>query len=103
MNGMSNSAAADIVRAEDLAERTLATSPRSCIARSANGQVLRAQHRYGEAIVEYETAIALNRNPTNAYSHCGWCAGRTSVEYVARRDERPPLNRYCIGEQNPSC
>jgi len=35
--------------------------------------VLSAQHRYYEAILEYETAIALNRNWANAYSHLGWC------------------------------
>src|SRR5215472_8063182 len=70
---MTDSAAADIVRAESLAERALAASPRSSLARFAKGQVLRAQHRYREAIPEYETAIALNRNWAYAYSHVGWC------------------------------
>jgi TolB-like protein len=70
---MADTAAPDILRAEGLAERALATSPRSPLARFAKGQVLRAQHRYGEAILEYETAIALNRNWANAYSHLGWC------------------------------
>ncbi len=35
--------------------------------------MLRAQHRYDEAILEYETLIALNRNWAHAYSHLGWC------------------------------
>ena len=70
---MTDTAAADIARAEDLAERALAASPRSSVARFAKAQVLRAQHRYEEAIPEYETVIALNRNWAHAYSHLGWC------------------------------
>jgi tetratricopeptide (TPR) repeat protein len=70
---MSDTAAADIARAEELAERALAAAPRSSLARFAKGQMLRAQHRYDEAIPEYETAIALNRNWAYGYSHLGWC------------------------------
>jgi len=70
---MTDTAAADIARAEGLAERALAAAPRSSVAHFAKGQVLRAQHRYGEAILEYETVIALNRNWAHAYSHLGWC------------------------------
>src|SRR5439155_8992163 len=40
---MAETAAADIARAEELAERALATSPRSPVARFAKGQILRAQ------------------------------------------------------------
>ena len=76
---MTGTAAADIVRAEGLAERALATSPRSALAHFARGQVLRAQHRYDEAILEYRTAIALNRNWANAYSHLGWCKFMTGL------------------------
>jgi TolB-like protein len=76
---MAGTAAADIVRAEGLAERALAASPRSPLARFAKGQVLRAQRRYDEAIPEYETAIALNRNWANAYSHLGWCKCMTGL------------------------
>ena len=35
--------------------------------------MLRAQHRYEEAIFEYEATIALNPNWAHAYSHLGWC------------------------------
>jgi TolB-like protein len=70
---MTGTAAADIVRAEELAERALAASPRSSVAHFAKGQVLRAQDRFEEAIPEYETVIALNRNWAHAYSHLGWC------------------------------
>src|SRR5271167_298750 len=70
---MAETAAADIARAEELAERALAALPRSTIARFAKAQVLRAQHRYREAMHEYETVIALTRNWAHAYSHFGWC------------------------------
>ncbi len=70
---MADTAASDIVRAKDLAECAVASSPRSPLAHFAKAQVLRAQHRYDEAILEYQTAIALNRNWANAYSHLGWC------------------------------
>ena len=62
MQGMSNSRAADIKRAEELAGKALTTAPRSPLAHWARGQVLRAQGRCKEAIPEYETAIAFNRN-----------------------------------------
>ena len=70
---MTGTAAADIMRAEGLAERALAASPRSSVAHFARGQVLRAQDRFDEAIPEYETVIALNRNWAHAHSHLGWC------------------------------
>jgi TolB-like protein/Tfp pilus assembly protein PilF len=86
---MADTAAADVVRAEGLAERALAASPRSPLARFAKGQVLRAQRRYDEAIPEYETAIALNRNWANAYSHLGWCKCMTgSIEELIPAQER---------------
>ena len=86
---MADTAAADIARAEDLAERALAASPRSPLAHFAKGQVLRAQHRYDEAIPEYETVIALNRNWANAYSHLGWCKFMTgSIEELIPAQEQ---------------
>ena len=62
LDGMTDSAAADIARAEGLVGQALAASPRSPLAHFAKGQVLRAQRRCEEAIPEYETVIALNRN-----------------------------------------
>ncbi len=59
---MTDSAAADIARAEELAGQALAASPRSPLAHFAKGQVLRAQRRFEEAIPEYETVLAFNRN-----------------------------------------
>jgi adenylate cyclase len=86
---MTSTAAADIVRAEGLAERALAVSPRNRLARFAKAQVLRSQHRYQEAISEYETVIALNRNWANAYSHLGWCKFMTgSIEQLITAQEQ---------------
>jgi adenylate cyclase len=65
--------AADIERAEDLVGRTLAQSPNNPQAHYAKGQVLRAQNHLEEAIAEYETLLALNRNFMNAYAHIGRC------------------------------
>jgi tetratricopeptide (TPR) repeat protein len=39
----------------------------------AKGQVLRAQNRFNEAIAEYETSLAFNRNLVNADAHIGRC------------------------------
>jgi TolB-like protein/cytochrome c-type biogenesis protein CcmH/NrfG len=79
LDSMAGTAAADIARAEDLAERAMAASPRTSVARFAKGQVLRSQHRHDEAILEYETVIALNRNWANAHSHLGWCKFMTGA------------------------
>jgi tetratricopeptide (TPR) repeat protein len=73
MLGMTDTPAADITRAEGLADRALAVSPRSFIAHYAKAQVLRAQGRYKQAIPEYEATIALNRNWVGAISSLGWC------------------------------
>jgi adenylate cyclase len=73
MNAMSDSAAADIERADGLATQALATSPRSPLAHLAKAQVLRAQNRPEEAIPEYETVIAFNRNSPHAIAALGHC------------------------------
>ena len=86
---MAGTAAADICARKSLAERAFAASPRSSLAHFAKGQVLRAQDRYDEAIPEYETVIALNRNWANAYSHLGWCKFMTgSIEELIPAQEQ---------------
>jgi adenylate cyclase len=70
---MTATAAADVLRAEGLADRALAAAPRSSLAHFAKAQVLRAQDRYAEAVPRYEAVIALNRDWAHAYSHLGWC------------------------------
>jgi TolB-like protein/class 3 adenylate cyclase/Flp pilus assembly protein TadD len=99
MNGMSDTAAADIKRAEDLSARALAASPRSPLAHLAKGQVLRAQGRPAEAIPEYETALAFNRNWLLAITSLGWCRFLTGSleeaipahEQAIRLSPRDPL------------
>jgi tetratricopeptide (TPR) repeat protein len=73
LDNITDTAAADIVRAEGLAGQALAASPRSPLAHFAKGQVLRARRRPEEAISEYETVIALNRNWVNALAAISWC------------------------------
>ena len=73
LDGMTSLASADIVRAEGLAAQALAASPRSPLAHYAKAQVLRAQRRHEEAIPEYETVIALNRNWVGAIAALAEC------------------------------
>jgi adenylate cyclase len=73
LDNMSVSAVADIERAEGLAEQALVASPRSPLAHFANGNVLRAQSFFREAIPAYETVLALNRNWVTAIAALGWC------------------------------
>jgi adenylate cyclase len=73
MAGLADSPAVDIARAEELAGQALATSPRSWLVHLAKAQVLRAQRRFAEAIPEYETVIALNRNWVRGIAMLGQC------------------------------
>jgi tetratricopeptide (TPR) repeat protein len=83
MDGMTDTAAGDLARAEELARRALAVRWRSPLAHFAKGHVLRAQGRPDEAIPEYETAIALNRNWVFAYVALGACKFLTGDIEVA--------------------
>jgi TolB-like protein len=86
---MTDTPAADIARAEDLAKRAVAAASRYSVARFAMAQVLRAQHRYDEATAEYEAVISLNRNWAHAYSHLGWCKFMTGFieELIPAQEE----------------
>jgi len=88
---MSNSAAADIARAEELAGQALAASPRSPLAHFARGQVLRAQRRSEKAIPEYETVLAANRNWVGAFAALGQCK-----LYTGSIEETIPLEEQAI-------
>jgi TolB-like protein/class 3 adenylate cyclase/Tfp pilus assembly protein PilF len=70
---MTSSFAEDTKLAERLIEGVLAASPRHAFAHYVRGQVLRAQNRFDEAIAEYETALALDRNSVNALAGLGQC------------------------------
>jgi adenylate cyclase len=73
LNSMTDSAAADLARADELIGQALAVSPRSAHLHLAKGNTLRAQKRWEEAIPEYETALALNRNLVQALAGLGFC------------------------------
>jgi adenylate cyclase len=83
---MSGTRAEDIQRADELATRALALSPHSGWAHWAKAQILRAQDRCEDAIVEYEQVIAIDRNRAQAYNHLGWCKLQTggSVDEATR-------------------
>jgi adenylate cyclase len=91
LDEMTDSAAADIARAEAPIARALATSPNSPIAHYAKGLLLRARHRYEEAILEYETVLATNRNWVYALADIGRCK-----IYIGRMDEAIPLMDQAI-------
>jgi adenylate cyclase len=87
--GMTDTAAADIARAEVLAGRALAAAPRSPLAHYARGNVLRVQRRYAEAIPEYETVVASDRNRVGALHALGQCKHMTgSIEEAIPLEEQ---------------
>ena len=99
MEGMTDTPAADIERAGQLAKQAVAASPRSALAHNARGQVLRAQNRRREAIPEFEAAIAFNRNYLGAISYLADCMLHVGpigeviplVEEAMRLSPRDPL------------
>jgi adenylate cyclase len=103
--GMTDSAAADIARADALINQVLAASPRDWFAHWVKAQVLRAQRRCEDAIPEYETALALNRNGVIALNGLGWCklyAGSLEevipiVEQAIRLSPRDPAIGFWYG------
>jgi adenylate cyclase len=89
MSGMTNSATTDIARAQELVGQALATSPRSALTHFAKGDLLRVQRRWEEAIPEYETVLALNRNSAPALHAIGECKLWTgSIEDVIPLEEQ---------------
>jgi TolB-like protein/Flp pilus assembly protein TadD len=89
MDNMTDSAATDVSRAEELAGQALAAAPRSALAHFAKGEVLVAQDRFGEAIPEYETVLTIDRNAfgaLNALARCKLLTG--SIEEVIPLVER---------------
>jgi TolB-like protein/cytochrome c-type biogenesis protein CcmH/NrfG len=99
-----DTAAADLVRAEGLIERALATSPLDPLAHFAKGLLLRFQSRPEEALHEFETVLAFNPNSTGALYLLGWCKWLTGsideviplAEQAIRLSPRDPYiaNRY---------
>jgi adenylate cyclase len=86
-----NSAADDVKQAETLANRALAAAPRSPLAHQVKAHVLRAQRRCGEAILEYETVLALDHNAAGALGSIGRCK-----IYIGPIEEAIPLLEQAI-------
>jgi adenylate cyclase len=89
LDSMTDTEAADIARAEELVGQALAASPRSPLAHFAKGELLRAQSRYEDAIPEFETALASNRNWVGAIAALAYCkfyAGSTE-EMIPAQEE----------------
>jgi TolB-like protein/class 3 adenylate cyclase len=72
-DNLSDTAAADMARAESLVGKAGAAAPRNPHVHWAKGQVLRAQRRYAEGIPEYEAVLAANPNAVRALFALGQC------------------------------
>jgi tetratricopeptide (TPR) repeat protein len=96
---MTHTSAADLARAEDLIDRALATSRRSFYAHYVKGTVLRAQSRWEEAILHFETSASLNRNSVGPLQGLGWCK-----LYTGSLDEVIPIAEQAIriGPRDPA-
>jgi tetratricopeptide (TPR) repeat protein len=79
LDQMTDTEAADIARAEELIRQASAASPNDWRAHYVKGQLLRAQRRCSEAILEYEVVLAANRNMVNALSNLGRCKMRLGL------------------------
>jgi TolB-like protein/class 3 adenylate cyclase/Flp pilus assembly protein TadD len=90
-DNMSDSAADDIARAEELIDRALAASPRSWHPHLVKGRVLYLQRRLEEAILEFETSLSINRNSVSLLHLLALCKlNNGSIEEVI------PLERQAI-------
>jgi TolB-like protein/Tfp pilus assembly protein PilF len=109
LDGMSNSPANDLARAEALVGEALATSPDSGAIHFAKGEILRAQGRFKKAIPEFEIVLSIDRNnawASFALAHCKLRTGAMEqviplVEQAMRLSPRDPniaLMYFRIGE-----
>jgi TolB-like protein/class 3 adenylate cyclase/Flp pilus assembly protein TadD len=109
LDGLSQSRAADLARAEGLVGQALAASPGSPGAHFTKGQILRAEGHFAEAIPEYETVLKFDPNDAwalFALAHCKLNAGSIEevIPLVARairlspRDPNIGLMYFRIGE-----
>ena len=71
MGEMIDPATSDVTRAEELIEQALAASPRGPLAHFAKGLALRVRGRPEEAILEFETVLAVDRNAIDALFQLG--------------------------------
>jgi TolB-like protein/class 3 adenylate cyclase/Flp pilus assembly protein TadD len=101
-NGSSEAPAADLQRADELVGRALEASPRDWFAHFVKGRLLlQIQGRCEDAIPEFETALALNRNWLHSLNELALCkimAGLIEdatplVEQAIRLSPRDPFIR----------
>jgi adenylate cyclase len=88
---ISGSPAADLARAEELADRAVAEQPRFAFAHQVKGRVLQAHNRWAEAIPEFEAALALNRNSVWALHYLA-----VSKIFTGSIEEAIPLEQQAI-------
>jgi adenylate cyclase len=87
--GWTDSPAADMQRAEELVGQALAAAPSYWWAHDSKATILRFLDRCEEAIVEYQTVLALNPNRVNALDFLAWCKLATgSIEEVIPIEEQ---------------
>jgi len=108
LNGTTGEATGDLRRAEGLVGQALAAKPRSAYGHFVRGFVLHAQNRWPEAVPEFETALALDRNMVGALHELGACKVFTGsineviplVEQAIKLSPRDPdigLRYFLIG------
>jgi len=73
LDEMTDTAASDIDRAEELTGQALAASPESALAHWSKGRLLPVRGRPDEAAVEFETVLTFDRNAVGALFQLGWC------------------------------
>jgi TolB-like protein len=89
LDQMTDSAASDLACAETLADRALAAYASRPLAHYAKAQLLCAQQRFAEAILEYERVVSLNRNWVHAIAALGHSKFMTgSIEEVIPAQEQ---------------
>jgi tetratricopeptide (TPR) repeat protein len=88
---MSDAVEDNLARAQTLGDQALADSPQNPIAHFAKAELLRARHRCGAAISEYETVLAFDRNSAWAIAAIGRCK-----IYLGQLDEAVPLIEQAI-------
>jgi len=83
-------AAADVQRAEELIARALAASPGDPLTHRVKGNLLRFTRRSEEAILEFEIALATNRNDPLTLvglSMCKFLTGGSDQEVIALAEQ----------------
>jgi adenylate cyclase len=88
---MTETAAADLARAEELVGLAFVAPRRSPLAHFAKGNLLRTQNRHEEALPEYETAIASNRNWVTAIHALAQCKF-----FTGSMEETIPIEQHAI-------